>query len=175
LVVPIGVEREVPRYERPLEIAKIKPFTRFGANDLSQTMKEANEFEDQESVVVSTNHLLALFSDADRVANAVKALHDNGFSSDDIGTLAGAEGVAKVDAASGKQGLFAKLLTSGVDMGDRDSAYIKEYRNAMLKGETVVAVVAKDDAKSRAKQILHTQGARFITFFGRFATEVLKT
>jgi hypothetical protein len=80
---------------------------------------------------------------------------------------------AKLDAASGKKGLFAKLATAGVDMGDRDTDYIKRYRRAVLNGRTVIAVAAKnDDARDRARQILKARGARFITFFGRFVTQV---
>ena len=70
---------------------------------------------------------------------------------------------------------FSPFLTSGVDMGDRDTDYIKQYRRALLNGRPVIAVVAKDDDdRNKARQILKTRGARFITFFGRFVTEVLE-
>ena len=60
-------------------------------------------------------------------------------------------------------------------MGDRDTDYIKRYRTAVRNGQTVIAVAAKDDeTRDRARQILKTHGARFITFFGRFVTQVLE-
>ncbi len=72
-------------------------------------------------------------------------------------------------------GLFSKLATTGVDAGDRDTDYIREYRRALLKGSAVIAVDANDDEMRRtAMKILKEGGARFITFFGRFATEVLE-
>jgi hypothetical protein len=78
-------------------------------------------------------------------------------------------------AATGKKGFFAKMLTSGVDMGDRDTEYFKQYRKALLEGHTVIGVEAKnDETRDEVKQILKTHGARFITFFGRFVTEVLE-
>jgi hypothetical protein len=30
------------------------------------------------------------------------------------------------------------MLTSGVDMGDRDTEYFKQYRRALLDGQTVI-------------------------------------
>ena len=60
-------------------------------------------------------------------------------------------------------------------MGDRDTDYLKQYRGALLNGRTVIGVVAKDDeARNNARKILKQRGARFITFFGRFVTEVLE-
>jgi hypothetical protein len=87
--------------------------------------------------------------------------------------LSGAKRVVKFDSASGRKGWLAKLATSGVDLGDRDTDYIKEYRDAILNGQTVITVWARDpELKDRARQILKAGGASFITFFGPFATEV---
>lgn len=67
------------------------------------------------------------------------------------------------------------MLTSEVDMGDRDTEYFKQYRRALLDGQTVIGVGAMNDAtRNQVRQILKTHGARFITFFGWFVTEVLK-
>jgi hypothetical protein len=68
------------------------------------------------------------------------------------------------------------MLTSGMDMGDRDTEYFKEYRKALLEGHTMIGVEIKnDETRDEVRQILKTHGARFITFFGRFVTEVLET
>ena len=85
------------------------------------------------------------------------------------------EDASKLDAASGNKGFFAKLVTSGIDRGDKDTDYIKRCRRSLLNGPTVIAVATKDDEeRNKARQILKAQGARFITFFGRFVTEVLE-
>ena len=44
-----------------------------------------------------------------------------------------------------KKGFFAKMLTSGVDKGDSDTEYFKQYRRALLDA-AVIGVDAKNDA-----------------------------
>jgi hypothetical protein len=138
-------------------------------------MEKASEFDNRKSLTLPVDHLLAIVRDADEAISIVENLNHAGFAPDDVGVLADKEDAAKFDAACGKKGLVAKLATAGVDLGDRDTDYLKRYRRAVLNGRTVIAVAAKDDdARDKAKQILETHGARFITFFGRFVTQVLK-
>ena len=138
-------------------------------------MEQASEFDDRESLTIPVDNILAIIKDSDEATGIVEALNHSGFSPNDIGVLSGINDAAKLDAASGKKGFFAKLATAGVDMGDRDIDYIKQYRRAVLNGRTVIAVAAKDnDARDKARQILRAHGARFITFFGRFVTQVLE-
>jgi hypothetical protein len=112
--------------------------------------------------------------DSGEAGGIVEDLKNNGFSSDDIGVLAELEDAAKLAAGSGKKGLLAKLVT-GIDIGDRDTDYIKQYRRAVLNGRTVIAVMAKnDEARKRARKILKARRARFIAFFGEFVTELLE-
>ena len=139
------------------------------------TMKSANKFDDQESLPVPDNHILAIIKNPEEAKAIVETLNESGFSPDDIGLLTGEPGAEKLDAATGKKGVFAKMLTSGIDMGDRDTEYIKEYRKALLEGQTMIGVEVKnDETRDKVRQILKTHGARFITFFGRFVTEVLE-
>jgi hypothetical protein len=138
-------------------------------------MEQASEFDDQESLTILADHILAIIMDSDEATGIVETLNYNGFSPNDIGVLSGMEDAAKLDATSGKKGFFAKLATAGVDMGDRDIDYIKQYRRAVLNGRTVIAVAAKnDDVRNIARQILKAHGARFIIYFGRFGTQVLE-
>ena len=69
------------------------------------------------------------------------------------------EDASKLDAASGNKGFFAKLVTSGIDRGDKDTDYIKRCRRSLLNGPTVIAVATKDD-EERNKARQNTQGAR---------------
>jgi hypothetical protein len=67
------------------------------------------------------------------------------------------------------------MATSGIDMGDRDTDYFQQYRKALLEGSTMIGIEVKnDETLDEVRQILKTHGARFITFFGRFVTEVLE-
>jgi hypothetical protein len=90
-------------------------------------MKTANEFDEQESLPVPDNHILAIVRDSDEARAIVETLNANGFSPDEIGILTGTADAEKLDAATGKKGFFAKMVTSGIDMGDRDSDYFKQY------------------------------------------------
>jgi hypothetical protein len=138
-------------------------------------MKSANKFDDQESLPVPDNHILAIIKKPEEVKVIVETLNKSGLTPDDIGLLAGEADAEKLDAAIGKKGIFAKLLTSGVDMGDRDTDYFKQYRRAVLDGYTMIGVEVKsDETRDEVRRILKTHGARFITFFGRFVTEVLE-
>ena len=138
-------------------------------------MESASEFDNRESLAIPIDHLLAIILDPDQQQGMVKALNHSGFAPDDIGVLTGLEDAAKLDAVCGKKGFFAKLVAAGVEMGDRDTDYIKRYRTAVRNGQTVIAVAPKDDdTRDRARPILKTHGARFITFFGRFVTQVLE-
>ena len=138
-------------------------------------MKRANEFDDRETLTIPTNHIMAIVDGPEEAREIVESLNQHGFAPDDIGILAGMEDAGKLDAAAGEKGLFAKLLTSGVEIGDRDTDYIKRYRRAVLNGRTVVAVMAKSDAaRKKAAHLLKFRGARFITFFGQLVTQVLE-
>jgi hypothetical protein len=128
-------------------------------------MKSANKFGDQESLPVPDNHILEIFKNPEEAKVIVKTLNGNGFSPDGIGLLTGEADAEKLDAATGKKGFFAKVLSSGVDMGDGDTEYFKQHRRAMLEGHMVIGVEAKkDETRDEVRQILKTHGARFITF-----------
>ncbi len=138
-------------------------------------MKKASGFDDQESLTVPANQVLAIATDADQAREIVETLNQNGFSSEEIGVLTGSEDAEKFDAATGKKGFFAKLLTSGVEMGDRDTDYIKQYRRALLNGRSVIGVVAKsEETRNKVRKIFKDGGARFVTYFGTLVTEVLE-
>ena len=138
-------------------------------------MKSANKFDEQESVPVPDNHVLAIIDNPEETKALVAELNRSGFSPDDIGLLAGQADAEKLDAATGRKGFFAKVLASGIDMGDRDTEYFKQYRKALMEGHAVIGVEAKSDqTRDEVRAILKSHSAQFITFFGRFVTEVLE-
>jgi hypothetical protein len=137
-------------------------------------MEKASKFDDKESLTVPANQILAIIMDSGDANEVVQTLNENGFASNEIGVLTGTGDAEKLDAAAGKQGFLSKLFTAGVEMGDRDTDYLKQYRRALLNGRTVIGVVAKDDeTRAKARKVLKARGARFITYFGQFVTEVL--
>jgi hypothetical protein len=106
--------------------------TKLGWPEFVSIMKSANKFDDQESLPVPDNHILAIVKNPEEAKVIVETLNESGFSPDDIGLLTGETDAGKLDAATGKKG------------------------------------------RDEVRQILKTYGARFITFFGRFVTEVLE-
>jgi hypothetical protein len=132
-------------------------------------MDRVRESDSRESLTIPANRILAIIMDSDEAPDIVENLNRNGFSPGEIDVLAG------IEDASGRKGLFAKLVASEIDLRDRDTAYIKQYRRAALNGRTVIAVtVKKDEARKKAVQILKAFGARFITFFGQSVTELVE-
>ena len=59
-------------------------------------MKTANEFDDQESVPVPDNHVLAIVRDSDEARAIVETLNANGFSPEEIGILTGTADAEKL-------------------------------------------------------------------------------
>ncbi len=52
-------------------------------------MKSANKFDDQESLPVPDNHILAIIKNPEEAKVIVEALNGSGFSPDEIGLLTG--------------------------------------------------------------------------------------
>ncbi len=133
-------------------------------------MDQAKDFDDKDAVTDPTNRIFAVFDEHKRAQKTVSLLLA------EIGLLSGLADATKLDAASGQTGLFAKLSASGVEMRDRDTHYVKQYRQALHDGKTVLAVVAKgEQMRDHVRHILKSQGAHFVVLFGRFAVEVLES
>jgi hypothetical protein len=146
-----------------------------GCSDRLIAMEQASQFDDRESLAIPANQVLAIVRNSAEAREIVQTLNRNGFRSEEIGVLSGTEDAEKLDPAAGKQGFLSKLTTVGVDLGERDTDSIKKYRRALLNGRTVVSVAAtNEEARNTARKILKERGARFITYFGQFVTEVLE-
>jgi hypothetical protein len=142
---------------------------------LFDDMKNAKGFDNQESLPLPADQMLAIVANENKATHAAEVLNQNGFTWDDIGILVGPEDAQKLNAATGAKGIFAKILTTGIDMGDKDTDYIKKYHRALINGRSVIGVTVKDeDMRTKARQALKAAHARFITFFGQFVTELFE-
>src|SRR6476620_10841493 len=121
-------------------------------------MDQAKEFDDKDSGAYPADRIFAVFDEHNRARKTVSLLNEEDFRPAEVDLLSGLADARKLDAASGETGLFAKLPIFGVDMGDRDSDYVKEYRQVLLDGKSVLAVVARR-AHAGPRQA-HTQIAR---------------
>jgi hypothetical protein len=156
-------------FEKSFEVAYAA-----GIPSLCDDMSIAEGFDNQESLPLPADQMLAIVDNAHEANRVAEALNRNGFTPDDIGILVGPEDARKLDAATGAEGIFAKIVTTGIDMGDKDTDYIKKYRRALINGRALIGVAVKnEDMRTKARQTLKGAHARFITFFGRFVTELL--
>ncbi len=138
-------------------------------------MNDATKFEGKEELGHPVNQVFAIIEDRNQSATVVKALHEAGIDSEDIGLLAGPTDAEKLDASIGKEGLVAKLASTGADFGDKDTVYLKKYRQALQENQAVVAVVAKKGkTREELAEILKVHGCAFINSFGRFIIERLE-
>ncbi len=138
-------------------------------------MNDATNFDDQEALSHPINQVFAIIENRNQSATVVAALHGAGSDPEDIGLLAGREDAGKLDAAIGKEGLLAKLASTGADFGDKDTLYLKRYRKALEENQAVVAVVAKKGkTRDELAEILKLHGCTFINSFGRFIIERLE-
>jgi hypothetical protein len=139
-------------------------------------MEQKGELDRQEPLTTPPDHVLAIIMEPEEASHTVQTLKESGFLRDEIDVLTEWEGAADPEQSTGRKRFLARLLTSAINDGDEAAHYIKLYRRAAINGRTVIAVEANNEqARDKARQILRSVGrARFITFFGRFATEVLE-
>jgi hypothetical protein len=129
-------------------------------------MEKAKKFDDTESLTVPANQVLAIIMDSDEATDVVQTLNQNGFSSDEIGVLAGTVDAGKLDAAAGKQGFLSRLFAAGVEIGDRDTDYLKQYRRALLNGRTVVLSPRMMSRATRPENYLKRAGLGLLPISG---------
>jgi hypothetical protein len=137
-------------------------------------MKGATDYENQDDLKNPVNQVVAILPGDANVGAIVAALHQAGFSSDSIGVLFGRKDASKLDAASGKQGWFAKLTHIGPDFGDLDAGHLKDYAQALRNGETVIAVTEKlGDKRREIAELFKSHGPKLINSYGLFSVEGL--
>ena len=116
--------------------------------------------------------LLAVLPGPERAASAAAALKDAGIPDKDITILRGPEGASRFDPTGAVHGLVARLrrIVSFTVMDQLpDMAW---YDAAIRTGQAVVMVRLRgDELKGEAVRIVRDQGAHFVNYYGRFATE----
>lgn len=122
-----------------------------------------------------TNRVAGTISDATHASRAVDRLVEAGFDRDAIDVLHGEQDLHRLDPSGGEHGVFAKLQRSLI-RGAVGSEFkrLTHHVEDVQAGRYVVMVLALDrDARDRAADILHANGAEFVGFYGRWAYESL--
>ena len=165
----------IPRRRNSVYEASLQTECLHVRSSLLANMNVAKGFDNQDSLPLPADEMLAIVDNAEQATRVAKMLNRTGFTADEIGILVGPEDARKLDAATGAKGIFAKILATGVDMGDKDADYIKKYRSALINGRSVIGVAVKnEESRTKARQTLKAARARFITFFGQLVTELLE-
>ena len=117
------------------------------------------------------NRLLAVLDTADAAAAATAALAGEGFGGEDVLVLRGDADADRIDSLGNVGGTWARVRRLlSFTLADQ-TVDLAVYVAALRDGRTVVAVLARGDARARARRALVGAGAHFVNFFGRFATE----
>src|SRR6266542_5188156 len=119
------------------------------------------------------NHLFGIIEDAEATETAVQRLAEAGFERERLMVFTGEQGAKRIDAEGTEHGLFAHVVRRVQHMTpEHDQAVV--YQEAARSGKNVVAIRAdSNEKKERALGILRTNGAHFINFYGRLASELL--
>ncbi len=121
------------------------------------------------------DRMLAAFFDAANAAEAAAALRAVGLADRHIAILRGEEGAARLDGSGEANGPIARLrrLVSFTVMDQLPD--FAHYEQAVRDGGAVVMVRVRGDRMKRAAlDALRANGAHFINYYGRFATEELE-
>ncbi len=119
-------------------------------------------------------HILAVVDDPVAAPGIIAALGTAGLDPNAVTLLRGLEGAERIDATGEATGLTARLRQAmSFTLADQMPDFVL-YEAALRDGRAVLGVpVGSDDAKASVRQILRNDGAHFINFYGRFATEEL--
>ena len=121
------------------------------------------------------NTMLAIADDRATAERAVQALHDAGFSEDDIYLLNGREAWEKIQQKKADRNIFERIFDSIQELdaeSGRNSP--QDYLTALKEGRSNVIVRAHDDeSRHRAYEALKNSGAHNISYRWRAVIEDL--
>jgi hypothetical protein len=114
---------------------------------------------------VPTNHVVALVGGASTASSIASEMRDRGLESPTIVC-----GEKLSDRLNAESGLVARGLQKLFGPMSEQSNYLRQYEEAVRRGQTVIAVKAEGRyAVNLARQVLDRHGASDIRLFGQLA------
>jgi hypothetical protein len=114
---------------------------------------------------IPSNHVLALVKGASSAAEVADELRDRGLDSPMI-----VSGEKLSDRLEAESGLVERALQKLFGHLSEQPNYLRQYEEAVRRGQTVVAVKAEDDDEVEvAREVLGKHGAVDVRFFGKMA------
>jgi hypothetical protein len=127
----------------------------------------------REFIAYPTNRVAGTVDDPGAAQAVVAALLEAGFTTDEIDTLYGEEGLRRLDPAGEKHGVLARLLRAAFQWNEEDK-YLRQHVEDIRAGHFVIMVLAKEPEKrEKVREILKSHGGHFIKFFGTWAIQSL--
>jgi hypothetical protein len=125
------------------------------------------------SLAYPTNHLLAVVDDPTAADAAAEAIVRGGMRRDDVTLLRG-DSSAALGGLGARHRLLTRIIRAVQYMTMDQMPDFGRYEQALAEGRTVIAVYATDrPAMLRARDVLRSNGAHFLNYYGRVATEEL--
>ena len=127
------------------------------------------------SFLYPTDHLLAVFDEPTDAAHAAAGLVAAAFPAADVTILRGTEGVERLAPSGGRERRWARLLRAVQYVTMDQMPDFPAYVAALRDGRAIVAVRIRGGRGRmlEARARLEADGAHFMNFFGRYATEEL--
>jgi hypothetical protein len=124
-------------------------------------------------IAYPTNRVVGTIIDGDDAHRAVDALVSAGFDREAIDVLHGERDLQRLDPSGGEHGIFAKLQRSLIRGAvGTEFKHLTHHVEDLQAGRFVVMVLAAArSSRDLAAEILHTHGAEFVGFYGRWAYE----
>jgi hypothetical protein len=135
-------------------------------------MNQTNQVSEKDPITYPTKRIFAIFDEHHCARRTASILFEEGFRPAEVDLLSNLVDRQKLNSGSGETGLLAKLATYGLEKRDRE--YVTQYRQALLDGKLVLAIVDKgEQLRDHVRHILKSQRAHSLVLFDGFIMEVL--
>ena len=134
------------------------------------TLGESGEF-----LNYPTNRVVGVFADWSNARAVIDQLSREGYTSDRIGVLYGAEGARRLDASGQRHGLLAQISRFFQKFADMDDKHTQRHEQELLAGHVLVEVEATEEtAREHVREVMKSNGGYFINYYGKWFVENLE-
>jgi len=136
---------------------------------------KATSTDRRDFIPYPTNRVVGTVGDANRAGETVDALLRAGFDRKDIDILHGEEDLHRLDPTGAEHGFLAQFQRTLIRTLDLEEfKHLTHYVEDVRAGLFVIMVLTKRrPLRIAAADILHTYGAEFVEFYGRWSCEEL--
>lgn len=121
-----------------------------------------------------SNKVVGVIDSPDDLQDALASLQDAGIKLEDVESLCGEPGIARLDRSGQRHGLVARLIRLAQFVGE-EQTHLQRHEEELSKGHFLVSVVVgRDEAvKNKVRDLLHAHGGHYLHYYGRYAVQDL--